>query len=187
MTKRWLGKYGSRRPTTQWMAINYSEGEFFEVPQQEPNRVCYEGGARRSMWSPQRRATFGRQNSSSKVLLVDNEIRLQSGPKKCEECQRLASIPHTTGSPSWHLLALALLSPRDGHTWPSPRSRGQVKFLFIAINYFAKWIEAEPLASITTNHVKKFVWKNVMCHFFGHHVQLVVDLKQNPAPSVPRC
>jgi len=43
--------------------------------------------------------------------------------------------------------------------------KGQVNFLLVPINYFTKWIEAEPLASITAHQVQKFVLKNVVCRF----------------------
>jgi len=46
---------------------------------------------------------------------------------------------------------------------PFPLAKGQVKFLIVAINYFSKWIEAEPLATITAQQVQKFCWKNVIC------------------------
>ncbi|GKC94413.1 reverse transcriptase domain-containing protein [Tanacetum coccineum] len=42
---------------------------------------------------------------------------------------------------------------------------GKVKFLIIAIDYFTKWIEVKPVATITGNHVKKFVWDNIVCRF----------------------
>ena len=31
--------------------------------------------------------------------------------------------------------------------------------------YFTKWVEAEPLANITQQNVKNFVWKNIVCRF----------------------
>ena len=40
-----------------------------------------------------------------------------------------------------------------------------MKFLVVGIDYFTKWVEAEPLASITQQHVKNFVWKNIVCRF----------------------
>ena len=40
-----------------------------------------------------------------------------------------------------------------------------MKFLVIGINYFTKWVEAEPLAKITQQNVKNFVWKSVVCRF----------------------
>ena len=40
-----------------------------------------------------------------------------------------------------------------------------MKFLVMGIDYFTKWVEAEPLAKITQQNVKNFVWKNIMCRF----------------------
>ena len=41
----------------------------------------------------------------------------------------------------------------------------QMKFLVVGIDYFIKWVEEEPLASITQQNVKNFVWKNIVCRF----------------------
>jgi len=35
----------------------------------------------------------------------------------------------------------------------------------VVIEYFTKWIEAEPLEQITAHKVQHFVWKNIMCRF----------------------
>jgi len=40
-----------------------------------------------------------------------------------------------------------------------------MKFLVVAIDYFTKWVEVEPLAKITQQNVKNFVWKNIVCGF----------------------
>ena len=40
-----------------------------------------------------------------------------------------------------------------------------MKFLAVRIDYFTKLVEAEPLASITQQNVKNFVWKNIVCRF----------------------
>ncbi|XP_042457675.1 uncharacterized protein K02A2.6-like [Zingiber officinale] len=42
---------------------------------------------------------------------------------------------------------------------------GQRKFLLVAVDYFFKWIEAEPLAKITEEIVKKFIWQHIICRF----------------------
>nr|GEU90294.1 reverse transcriptase domain-containing protein [Tanacetum cinerariifolium] len=41
----------------------------------------------------------------------------------------------------------------------------KVKFLIVAIGYFTKWIEAKPVATITGNQIKKFMWNNIVCMF----------------------
>ncbi|GJU68978.1 reverse transcriptase domain-containing protein [Tanacetum coccineum] len=48
---------------------------------------------------------------------------------------------------------------------PFPEGPGKVKFLIVSIDYFTKWIEAKPVATITGNQVKKFVWDNIVCRF----------------------
>nr|GEV06675.1 reverse transcriptase domain-containing protein [Tanacetum cinerariifolium] len=40
---------------------------------------------------------------------------------------------------------------------------GKFKFLIIAIDYFTKWIEAKPVATITGNQVEKFMWDYIVC------------------------
>ncbi|XP_075475308.1 uncharacterized protein LOC142506055 [Primulina tabacum] len=48
---------------------------------------------------------------------------------------------------------------------PFPIARAQKKFLLVAVDYFSKWVEAEPLAKITEEEVMKFLWKNIVCRF----------------------
>ena len=40
-----------------------------------------------------------------------------------------------------------------------------MKYLVVAIEYFTKWIEAEPVAQITAHKIESFVWKNIVCQF----------------------
>ncbi|KAK3034436.1 hypothetical protein RJ639_034673 [Escallonia herrerae] len=42
---------------------------------------------------------------------------------------------------------------------------GQRRFVIVAIDYFTKWTEAEPLATITASKCEEFFWKNVVCRF----------------------
>ena len=48
---------------------------------------------------------------------------------------------------------------------PFPMAMQQLKFLVVGINYFIKWVEAEPLATITENNVHNFVWKSIIYQF----------------------
>jgi hypothetical protein len=48
---------------------------------------------------------------------------------------------------------------------PSPMTIRQSKFILVAVEYFTKWMEAEPLASITSQTVEKFIWKNIIYRF----------------------
>ena len=40
-----------------------------------------------------------------------------------------------------------------------------MKFLVVGIDYFTIWVEAEPLANITQQNVKNFMWKNIVSRF----------------------
>jgi hypothetical protein len=46
-----------------------------------------------------------------------------------------------------------------------PVARNRYKFAIVAIEYFSRWIEAEPLGAFTSVAVQKFVWKNIICRF----------------------
>jgi hypothetical protein len=48
---------------------------------------------------------------------------------------------------------------------PFPIGRRQLKFVVVAIDYFTKWVEAEPLATIIERNIQNFVWKVVICRF----------------------
>ena len=48
---------------------------------------------------------------------------------------------------------------------PFPTALRQLKFLVVGINYFTKWVEAEPLATITEKSIRTFVWRNIICRY----------------------
>nr|GEU74364.1 reverse transcriptase domain-containing protein [Tanacetum cinerariifolium] len=50
---------------------------------------------------------------------------------------------------------------------------GKVKFLILAMDYFTKWIEAKPMATITGNQVKKFMLDNIFCKF--EHLREIIS------------
>ncbi|KZV51421.1 hypothetical protein F511_39680 [Dorcoceras hygrometricum] len=48
---------------------------------------------------------------------------------------------------------------------PFPPAGRQRKFLLVAVDYFSKWVEAEPLAKISEVEVLNFLWNNIVCRF----------------------
>ena len=46
---------------------------------------------------------------------------------------------------------------------PFSMAMKQLKSLVMGINYFTKWVEAEPLATIMEKNVRSFVWKSIFC------------------------
>ena len=57
----------------------------------------------------------------------------------------------------------SILSPWPFAQWgiglvgPLPIAKGQVRFAVITVDYFTKWAEAEPLATITEKKIEIFV------------------------------
>ncbi|GJT25055.1 reverse transcriptase domain-containing protein [Tanacetum coccineum] len=86
--------------------------------------------------------------------------------KACQECQVHKPVPR---NPQEKLNPIT--SPWPFYKWgidiagPFSEGPGKVKFLIVAMDYFTKWIEAKPVATITGSQVKKFVWENIVCRF----------------------
>ncbi|GJU36197.1 reverse transcriptase domain-containing protein [Tanacetum coccineum] len=86
--------------------------------------------------------------------------------RACQDCQVHKPILR---NPQQKLTPIT--SPWPFYKWgidiagPFPEGPGKVKFLIVAMYYFTKWIEAKPVATITGNQIKKFVWDNIVCRF----------------------
>ncbi|KAL0439549.1 UNVERIFIED_CONTAM: hypothetical protein Slati_2437900 [Sesamum latifolium] len=118
------------------------------------------------LWSPRRHQDSGQESLRAGYFwstIKQDAIRLVS---KCKRCQKHSSLIHQPAEP-----LTTMLSPCPFMQWgvdivgPFPLAVGQRKFLLVAIDYFTKWVEAEPLARITEGEVMKFIWKNIVCHF----------------------
>jgi hypothetical protein len=95
--------------------------------------------------------------------------------RSCEACQKFSP---RTGNPSQFTKQIA-------HTWPLqcwgldivgplPIAQGNLKFTFVAVEYFTKWIEARAVSTITSKTAQKFFWQNIGCRF-GVPSELTVD------------
>ena len=86
--------------------------------------------------------------------------------RKCKICQEHAKISHLPSDP----LRL-VTSPRPFQQWgldilgPLPIGKGQCKFVIVAVDYFTIWAEAKPLATITEQKIRNFVWRSIICRF----------------------
>jgi hypothetical protein len=84
----------------------------------------------------------------------------------CENCQKCARDQKQPSSltqlihPTWPLQrwGLYLLGPL-------PPVQDNLKYVVVAVEYFSKWIEAKPLATITFVTVQKFFWQHIVCRF----------------------
>ncbi|RDX76972.1 hypothetical protein CR513_42975, partial [Mucuna pruriens] len=86
--------------------------------------------------------------------------------KKCDKCQRFVEGDK---APPKHLHAVT--SPWPFHKWridilgPFPLAPGQIKFFIVVVDYFTKWVEAEPVATISSERIKHFFWKKIVYRF----------------------
>ncbi|KAI5315154.1 hypothetical protein L3X38_044330 [Prunus dulcis] len=86
--------------------------------------------------------------------------------KKCDKCQRFGNVLHIPAEP-----LTPIVSPWPFAQWgldligPMPQGKGQVKYVVVAVDYFTKWVEAEPLATITAAKMEDFVWTHICCRF----------------------
>ncbi|KAI5321961.1 hypothetical protein L3X38_031033 [Prunus dulcis] len=86
--------------------------------------------------------------------------------KRCDKCQRFGNVPHIPAEP-----LTPIVSPWPFAQWgldligPMPQGKGQVKYAVVAVDYFTKWVEAEPLATITVAKIEDFVWTHICCRF----------------------
>ncbi|GAU11232.1 hypothetical protein TSUD_342220 [Trifolium subterraneum] len=85
---------------------------------------------------------------------------------KCDKCQRHGDM-HL--APANELKTL--ISPWPFAWWgmdilgPFPTTARQVKYLIVAVDYFTKWIEAEPLAKISASNILRFFKRDVLARF----------------------
>jgi hypothetical protein len=86
--------------------------------------------------------------------------------QKCENCQRCAKDQKQPSSltqliqPTWPLQRWGL-----DQLGPLPPAQGNLRYVVVAVEYFSKWIEAKPLATITSTTLQKFFWQNIVGRF----------------------
>lgn len=86
--------------------------------------------------------------------------------KKCDTCQRHSWQIHT---PAAEMIAISSLCPfaRWGIDIVGPfiKTKGSNQFLVVVVDYFTKWVDAEPLSKITECEMIHFIWKSICCRF----------------------
>ncbi|KAK6160394.1 hypothetical protein DH2020_003775 [Rehmannia glutinosa] len=95
--------------------------------------------------------------------------------KKCDSFQRHISLIHQPAE-----LLGVMSSPCPFAIWgidivgPFPMATGQRKFIIMAVDYFSKWVEVEPMEKISASQVRRFMWKKLVSRF-GWPRDLVSD------------
>ncbi|XP_021747616.1 uncharacterized protein K02A2.6-like [Chenopodium quinoa] len=86
--------------------------------------------------------------------------------KKCDKCQRFATLIHR---PANSLSAIS--SPLPFSKWgmdilgPYTPASSQRCYVFVAVEYFTKWVEAEAVRGIKWTDVSDFIWKSIITRF----------------------
>ncbi|XP_061372701.1 uncharacterized protein LOC133315142 [Gastrolobium bilobum] len=95
--------------------------------------------------------------------------------KRCDSCQKYARL---ILSPLEELKYIS--DPWPFSKWvmnllgPFKAAEGQLKWLIVAVDYFTKWIEAEPVTTITSTRVQRFFERNIVSRF-GIPAEVVTD------------
>ncbi|RDY02115.1 putative protein K02A2.6, partial [Mucuna pruriens] len=95
--------------------------------------------------------------------------------KKYDKCQRFAKV-HKAPLEQLH----SVTSPWPFYKWvvdilgPFLMASGQIKYLIVAVNYFTKWVEVELVVTFSTERIKHFYWKKIICRF-GLPTEIISD------------
>lgn len=86
--------------------------------------------------------------------------------KKCNRCQRFVNINRqplnelTSIFNPWSFAQCGVDIIR-----PLPSACAQAKYVTVVIDYFTKWVKAEPLSTFTEAKTSNFIWKNIIYRF----------------------
>ncbi|XP_061351831.1 uncharacterized protein LOC133296787 [Gastrolobium bilobum] len=103
------------------------------------------------------------------------EADAKENVKRCEQCQKHALILR---APPEELQTIT--APWPFFKWgmdllgPFTVAEGQLKWLIVAVDYFTKWIEAEPLTTITSARIQRFFERNLISQF-GLPAEIITD------------
>nr|XP_009392283.1 PREDICTED: uncharacterized protein LOC103978277 [Musa acuminata subsp. malaccensis] len=151
-TQAWYSKVNGRlykRSFSQPLLRCLEPGEAKAILAEVHERICGEHIAARTL-----AYKILRQGYYWPTMSQDARIYMQ----RCGPYQRHARMPRQPAVP---------LSPID-YAWPFaqwgldligpfPLASGQRRYIVVGVDYFTKWTEAEPLATITERQVEKFI------------------------------
>ena len=86
--------------------------------------------------------------------------------RRCDKYQRHANYPQQSPNE-----LVSMTSPWPFTVWgieligALPTGRGGAKYAVVAVDYFTKWVEAEPLVNIKAKQITTFVNKYIVCRF----------------------
>lgn len=90
----------------------------------------------------------------------DEARNMVNRSKKCQEHAHVQRLPSKLITSANYPIPLAVRGIDLIEALPTaPRG---LKYYVVPVDYFARWIEAESLATITSENIQKFVWKNII-------------------------
>ena len=95
--------------------------------------------------------------------------------KKYNKCPRFSDVPRSHPEK-----LVSMTSPWPFAIWgidhisPLPTVQPAFKYIVVAVDYFTKWAEVKPLATISSKNVQNFVWEAIICRF-GIPQEIVSD------------
>ncbi|GAU45070.1 hypothetical protein TSUD_85560 [Trifolium subterraneum] len=116
-------------------------------------RVHLARNPRRDQWATYWWTIFSKKDTKSRVLLADDAKR--HGDMHLAPANELKTLISPWPFAWWGMDILG----------PFPTAARQVKYLIVAVDYFTKWIEAEPLAKISASNILRFFKRNVLARF----------------------
>nr|XP_011462120.1 PREDICTED: uncharacterized protein LOC105350849 [Fragaria vesca subsp. vesca] len=131
--------------------------EGYKVLKSLHNGVCENhAGARNLMFKALRAGYY------SPTLEQDAKATIQA----CLQCHKFANFAHHPPVPLSVIISPVIFSQWElDFVGLLPTTPEQFKFAIIIVDYNTKWIEAEPLATITTEKVINFLRRNLYCRF----------------------
>jgi transposase InsO family protein len=127
------------------------------------------------VWIPYWVQTSSGKGFSIRILLAEGSFRCSrfgSKVRKLPKMRKRSEATFVIDSADTTNLAIAMMGP--GFTRSTSTSAGQLEICRGGTEYFSKWIEAKPLATITLATVQKFFWQNIVCRF-GMPKAITVD------------
>ena len=118
------------------------------------------------MWKPHRSSSISRESFKAEILLAHNAQR------RDRPSQEMKNLPGARQSLSPPIRAidvdhkpLTFPAVGVGHIGTSAYQKEPVQLHHRSRGLFYKWAEAEPLATITEQKIRNFVWRSIICRF----------------------
>ena len=113
-----------------------------------------------------RSSDISRENFKAGILLAHNAQRRDQPSQEMQDFPRARqNLSPPIRAPDVSHKPLAFPTVGFGHIGTFGHWEGSMQIHLVAVDHFTKWAEAEPLATITKQKIRNFVWRSIMCRF----------------------